>query len=178
MLSSGMPMINTLSPTQKAWLAGFIDGEGFIGITFQRKKENKIQSSSPQYHPYLVVTNNDQSSILYIRKLVGDGRIYRLTKGVPSSPATFQYKLCRREVLADLLKELQPYFVVKLKQSELVSSASADLIIKGEYADVDSLIKALSKNINTRITIIRIDGKVIAESELASEKNGRSHLPP
>jgi len=23
---------------EKAWLAGFIDGEGYIGITFQRKK--------------------------------------------------------------------------------------------------------------------------------------------
>lgn len=114
-------MINTLSPTQKAWLAGFINGEGFIGVTFQRKKENKTQSSSLQYHPYLIVTNNDQNSILYVKKLVGEGRIYRLTRSViPSSPATFQYKLCKREVLLALLKELQPYLVVKLRQSELV----------------------------------------------------------
>jgi len=112
--------MNVLSPTQKAWLAGFIDGEGFIGITFQRKKENNFQSATPRYHPYLVVTNNNKDSILYVQKLVGDGRVYRLTRAnFPYSPA-YQYKLTKGEVLLDLLKELEPFFVVKKEQSKLL----------------------------------------------------------
>jgi len=67
---SRMPMsINPLSPTQKAWLAGFIDGEGFIGITFQRKKETKQQSSTPRYHPFLIITNKNKASIFYIEEI-------------------------------------------------------------------------------------------------------------
>jgi len=106
----------TLSPTQSAWLAGFIDGEGFIGITFQRKKENKIQSASPRYHPYLIITNKNRDSIFFIHKLVPGGRIYEFS---PLSPV-FQYKLSKREVLRDLLKELKPYLIVKKRQSKLV----------------------------------------------------------
>lgn len=106
----------TLSPTQSAWLAGFIDGEGFVGITFQRKKENKIQSASPQYHPYLIVTNKNRDSIFYIHKLVPEGKVYEFS---PLSPV-FQYKLSKREVLYSLLKELKLYLIVKRKQSELV----------------------------------------------------------
>jgi two-component system phosphate regulon sensor histidine kinase PhoR len=57
-----------------------------------------------------------------------------------------------------------------LKQSQLIAASTTDLAIQGEYASADSVIKELAKNINTRITIIRIDGKVIGESEFASEK--------
>ncbi|PIV00897.1 hypothetical protein COS54_02225 [Candidatus Shapirobacteria bacterium CG03_land_8_20_14_0_80_39_12] len=112
--------MNVLSPTQKAWLAGFIDGEGFIGITFQRKKENKIQSASPLYHPYLVVTNTNQNSIQYIQNLVGDGKVYKFkARNHLCSPA-FQYKLTKGEVLLGLLKGIEPFFVVKKEQSSLV----------------------------------------------------------
>jgi len=112
--------MNILSPTQKAWLAGFIDGEGFIGITFQRKKENNFQSATPRYHPYLIVTNNNKDSILYIQKLVGDGRVYRLTRASLLYSPTFQYKLTKREVLFDLLKKIESFFVVKREQSRLL----------------------------------------------------------
>lgn len=44
---------NDLTNEQKAWFAGFIDGEGYLGITFQRKKENRNQSASPCYHSLL-----------------------------------------------------------------------------------------------------------------------------
>lgn len=113
--------INSLSPTQKAWLAGFIDGEGFIGITFQRKKENKQQSSTPRYHPYLIITNKNRASIFYIKDIVGNGRIYQLRKGTDKSHSpTFQYKLSKMDALVNLLKEIKPYLRVKHKQCNLL----------------------------------------------------------
>lgn len=41
------------------WLAGFIDGEGYIGIEHQRKKETNKQSASLLYHPYLIISNSN-----------------------------------------------------------------------------------------------------------------------
>ncbi len=52
-----------------AWLAGFVDGEGFVGLTHQIKKETKHCAASPRYHPYLIITNTDLTAILYKRLL-------------------------------------------------------------------------------------------------------------
>lgn len=60
--------MNQLSKLEKSWLAGFIDGEGYIGITFQRKKETKQSAASPRYHPYLIVANTNKEVLLYIQE--------------------------------------------------------------------------------------------------------------
>lgn len=109
----------TLSPTQKAWLTGFIDGEGYIGILFQRKKQTSQQSASPLYHPYLIITNTNKNSIVYIQKILGDGKVYECKRKMGWSPY-LQFKLTKIEVLDELLKEIYPFFVVKNKQAKLV----------------------------------------------------------
>lgn len=110
----------TLSPTQKAWLAGFIDGEGFIGITFQRKKENSQQSASPLFHPYLIITNTNKKSILYIKELVGEGNVYELKSKNRSLSPAFQFKLTKRGVLNNLLKLIKPYLIIKKEQCQIL----------------------------------------------------------
>ena len=55
------------------YLAGFIDGEGYIGITFQRKKETHYQSASARYHPYLIITNNNYEILNDIKNFIGSG---------------------------------------------------------------------------------------------------------
>jgi len=109
-----------LSPTQKAWLAGFVDGEGYLGILFQRKKENSQQSASPLYHPYLIVTNTDRNSIFYIREILGEGRIYEFDRKNYGFSPSLQYKLTKREALKRLLVEIKPFLRVKYKQAELL----------------------------------------------------------
>lgn len=42
-----------MTNTQLAWLAGFIDGEGYLGITYQTKPTTRQAAASPRYHPYL-----------------------------------------------------------------------------------------------------------------------------
>lgn len=113
-------MKKPLSPTQKAWLAGFIDGEGFIGITFQRKKETSQQSASPLFHPYLIITNTNEDSILYVKKLIREGCIYKLKGNSPRLSPTFQYKLTTKRVLKSFLKEVEPFLIVKKKQCKLI----------------------------------------------------------
>ena len=64
------------SEIQKAWLAGFIDGEGYIGITFQRNKETRKSSATPKYHPFLIIVNTNKNILDIIMDFIGDGRLY------------------------------------------------------------------------------------------------------
>lgn len=113
--------MNLLPLSQRAWLAGFIDGDGFIGITFQRKKANKQQSSTPRYHPFLIITNRNKKAILHIKNIIGEGRIYQFRrKSNTSHSPIFQYKLSKMEALANLLEKIKPYLKIKHLQCDLL----------------------------------------------------------
>jgi len=70
-------LINKIKKTEKEiiWLAGFIDGEGYIGITRQRKKETSQHAASLLYHPYLIITNTNCPVLLDIKKHIQDGYV-------------------------------------------------------------------------------------------------------
>ncbi|MBS4015651.1 MAG: HAMP domain-containing protein [Candidatus Latescibacteria bacterium] len=51
------------------------------------------------------------------------------------------------------------------KQAEIVSANVKDLLLKGKYGQVDSMITAIALKTATRITVIRSDGFVIGESD-------------
>jgi len=101
------------------YIAGFIDGEGYIGITFQRKKETSYQSASVHYHPYLIIANNNYKILDDIKKFVGSGYIYKLSRNYKHKEG-FQYKLTKMEPLKRLLEFIQPYLRIKQKQCKLL----------------------------------------------------------
>ena len=106
-----------------SWLAGFIDGEGYIGITFQRKKENSRQSASAHYHPYLIISNNNYEVLKNIKEFVCSGYVYRSLRNSElrnKQKQSFQYKLTRMRELESLLYSIQPYLHIKQKQCELL----------------------------------------------------------
>ena len=101
-----------LLPTEAAWLAGFIDGEGYIGITFQRKKETRTQAPSPRYHPYLIIANTDKRALDSIVIRTGMGRIHSEVKREGCKPS-YQYQVTKRDQLYDLLDRILPYLRIK-----------------------------------------------------------------
>ena len=109
-----------LTERQSAWLVGFIDGEGYLGITFQRKKETRAQAASSLYHPYLIIANTNQPVLSYIRNIVGDGNVYSGKKVTEKTKESFQYKLTRMEVLHDLLESIESYLQIKAPQCRIL----------------------------------------------------------
>lgn len=97
-----------MSSSEKAWLAGFIDGEGYVGITFQKKKETKTQAASPLYHPYIIIANTNRDVLTQIISMVGCGHIYLLKKANHNQKQSYQYQLQRREQLLELLRMIEP----------------------------------------------------------------------
>lgn len=115
-----MPTTLSLTEPQKAYLAGFIDGEGYIGLTFQRKKETINNAPTIRYHPFLIIANNNISVLSYVRDIIGDGRIYKLKRSVRNQKPGFQYKLTKMNTLEVLLPAIEPYLVVKQQQAKLL----------------------------------------------------------
>lgn len=109
----------TMTTSEKAWLAGFTDGEGYLGILKQQKKSTTQQSNSFLYHPYLIITGTEEKTIRYLKELTGCGWIAKLTKeGIHKS--AFQYKVSKFDDLANLLSQIQSFLKVKQIQSKLL----------------------------------------------------------
>lgn len=119
------PLINKIKKTEKEiiWLAGFTDGEGYIGITRQRKKETFQHAASLLYHPYLIITNTNCPVLLDIKKYIQDGYVYemrRKRRKLSNEKLSFQYKLTKMDKLKVLLDNLRPYLRLKQQQCDLL----------------------------------------------------------
>lgn len=70
-----------------------------------------------------------------------------------------------------LMWPLEKYFITNLKdsminQSRLISDMIEDQVVANDFDNLDEKVKSLSYKINTRVTIVLLDGKVIADSEV------------
>lgn len=90
-------LFSNASNEEKAWLAGFIDGEGYIGILKQKKKETRQQAASLVYHPYLIVTGTNKASIDCVHSLTGCGWVVT-TYRKDHHKTAYQYKLSNKKL--------------------------------------------------------------------------------
>ena len=97
--------------TDVRYLAGFFDGEGYVGVKYQAPGHHMLQAS---------VTNNYRPVLeLYLERY--GGRIYQ--PQLPSQPEkegklAWTWKVYGQGVI-DMLRELLPYLVGKREQAEL-----------------------------------------------------------
>src|SRR3989344_3445329 len=87
----------------RAWLAGFIDGEGFIGIIYQLKKKTNTNSATPRYFPLLVIANCNRESLEYVKVILGEGKVYSVRNPDGKWKEAFQYRLTKQESLLQAL---------------------------------------------------------------------------
>jgi len=111
--------MNLMSESEKSWLAGFIDGEGYVGLTFQRKKETKWAAPSVRYHPYLIITSTNKDVLVFIENLISEGNIYLLKRKSKQKEA-WQFKITKMDTLFNILTVVLPYLKIKQRQSELL----------------------------------------------------------
>lgn len=108
-----------LTETEKAWMAGFMDGEGCFTIGKQIRKNRP----SPSYRVYITVANTDKTSLESFVKEYG-GKIYNIherrkdKKGVNWSDAHDWY--CPISSSKRLLLDLLPFLRLKRQQSEII----------------------------------------------------------
>ncbi len=96
-----------ISDTDKAWLAGFIDGEGYIGIVRAKENINSQQSDTWQYHPWVIVTNTSLNIIEYLQGAIRTHNRASLspTRGHKHG---YQAKITKLEDTIHLLESISP----------------------------------------------------------------------
>lgn len=62
-----------MKETIKAWLAGFIDGEGSLSIrrdkSTYRSRGKKYKRITPTYNPFIIISGTDEKTIIYIANI-------------------------------------------------------------------------------------------------------------
>lgn len=105
-----------MTETEKAYIAGFLDGEGYITI----RRQNRRTAKNPHYALVIGFTNTDLSVLQWLREKVGAGSINAKSRKNPKrhSPA-WELTIHQKPVKQQLLEAVQPYVKIKTKQVEL-----------------------------------------------------------
>ena len=107
-------LIQHLSVSEASYIAGFTDGEGWIGLS--RRKKTWANGQGTYLRPIVSLTQKDRRPLDWISSLVGnaghihvDGRFGQIHELKFDGPA-----------IRWLLPQLIPFLIVKKKQAELV----------------------------------------------------------
>ena len=103
-------MINKI---QKAYIAGFIDGDGSIYV---QAKPNLTYKYGFQVAPYIVLfqSQKDQKNFEKVCSLIGLGYLRVRKDGI------LEYIISRNKAIRNFLKIIKPFIILKRKQVELM----------------------------------------------------------
>jgi len=106
-------MLKSLSTIKKAYIAGFLDGDGSIYV---RAKPNSSYRYGFQIAPYVVLfqSQKDQENFTKLCELIGYGRMRIRKDGI------LEYTINKIDDIKEFLKSVYPFVILKKKQIELM----------------------------------------------------------
>ena len=106
-------MLKSLSPIQKSYLAGFLDGDGSIYV---RAKPNTTYRYGFQIAPYIVFFQSRKSkeNFAEICKLIGMGYLRERKDGI------LEYIINKIDDIKEFLDVMYPFVILKKRQIELM----------------------------------------------------------
>jgi len=107
--------LKELTETQKAWLAGIIDGEGYIGIVQQPRKDTDKKFN---YTLVVKVASTDAEMIPTCFEWTGIGNVgYKESKN-PKWADARTWQIANRQAKY-FLEAIEPYLIVKKNQARV-----------------------------------------------------------
>lgn len=109
------PLKHQLTEADKAYLAGFVDGEGSIGYYFHAGKN--------RYEATLSITNTDPRIMDWIKVRIDYGNFVNYTKQDASGRrkhVAHVWRINNKPRVKDFLEAITPYLVIKREQAELL----------------------------------------------------------
>jgi len=100
-----------------AYLAGLLDGEGYIGI---KKTNNRADCVNPQYHERIQIRMVDEPAIKLFKETFG-GNYYRekASRSKLSKKPLYCYQASDK-LASEIIKKLIPYLLIKNRQAKLI----------------------------------------------------------
>lgn len=103
--------VNSLSESEKGYVAGIIDGEGTITLSVKQKGGTR--------HLSVTVSGTESALINYLPRVIGAGRITNKKVYKLHHTPAYTYAIYSRQAI-DLLIQIQPYLkTYKLKRAKL-----------------------------------------------------------
>lgn len=120
--------INQLTPTDAAYLAGLIDGEGTATLTRKHKNENRQLA--------VTISNTERELLEYALETIGAGKITGKRTTQDHHTPSFTYAIYNRQAL-DLLEQITPFLrTYKRKRAALILSDYVRLTPRnGKYTE-------------------------------------------
>ncbi len=104
-----------LTPTETAYIAGFFDGEGSVGISKASNKGVRGRRVNPNYSLHIKFSNSDRPVLEWIAEKVGG---WILEHKVPSKYRRHWKFVKKGSKAMQLLQAMLPYLIVKKEQAE------------------------------------------------------------
>lgn len=101
-----------MTDTDKAYLAGLIDGEGTITLSRHHRGQ------SPQ--PRLAIANNSLALLEWVRGKTGCGGIIRRQPRGERHNVSYVWQACLAGAVLGVLREVRPYLVLKKEHADLL----------------------------------------------------------
>lgn len=102
--------------TTIAYLAGLVDGEGYVGI---KKSSTRLDCVNPQYHERIQIRMVDEPAIKLFQKVFG-GNYYKETASSKYSKRPLYCYQASDKLASKILKTLLPYLTIKRRQAILI----------------------------------------------------------
>jgi len=131
-------MKKIIPQTKRAYLAGFLDGDGSI---YAQLKPNKTYKFGFQIAPYIVLfqSQKDQKNFERLCSMINLGYMRVRKDGI------LEYIIGRQENIVQFIKLVQPYVVMKKLQIELLKKI---IVVKSNVQNKKDF-QALAKLIDT-----------------------------
>lgn len=138
-----------LNAFERGYVAGMIDGEGYIRISrWVAKKDSK-----PKYGPVIGIASTTKSVLIYLREILGVGQLVTIRPANKRHKTA--YSLCIWSQQArSVLRQIKSCLIIKAEQAELflayfddadLPSASIYGLAKSELSRRDRLVAGLKK---------------------------------
>lgn len=119
----------TIAPTEadKAYAAGFFDGEGFVTIGFM---SSKARTRGTTYTMRIGAGQNDPTPLLWLRDRWG-GSVRALKRKTVAHNVPHKWDCCSR-MAAAFLRDVRPYLLVKGPRADIAIRFQEMLFIPGK----------------------------------------------
>ena len=124
------------TPTELAYMAGFFDGEGYVGISSDKPA---WKNGGVYYRMRVNVTQKDPTVLLSFRKIYG-GTLHKGKDGV------WKWYIDGKKGCV-FLSDMMPYLIIKKEQAKLALEFSALNTGKGKSTEAKKRQEAISKEI-------------------------------
>jgi hypothetical protein len=134
-------MLKKLSPIQKAYVAGFLDGDGSIYV---RAKPNPTYRYGFQIAPYIVLFQSGKcrEDFEAMCAAIGYGKMRERKDGI------LEYTINRIDAIKEFLGCVQPFVILKRRQVELmlkIIKAKSAIKNRNDFSALLALIDAFAE---------------------------------